>query len=149
MNHTDFCDVPDELWERIEPLLAPFRRTKSGGSQPLPQRTILAGILYKYRSRCQWRKLPSCYGSKSTVHEHFQRWNKAGIMTEIFHIFSVECGEESGLEAQCHILPHVPACSNTSSSEDTDRRPCNRGEAAPASLSAVSSNTENTCRRVA
>lgn len=27
---------------------------KSGGSPPLPQRTILAGILYKCRSGCQW-----------------------------------------------------------------------------------------------
>ena len=84
MKQTDFRDVPDELWERIEPLLAPFKRKRSGGSKPLSQRTVLAGILYKCRSGCQWAMLPACYGSKSTVHEHFQRWSKAGVMTEIF-----------------------------------------------------------------
>ena len=78
MKQTDFRDVPDELWERIEPLLAPFKRKRSGGSKPLAQRTVLAGILYKCRTGCQWAMLPACYGSKSTVHEHFQRWNKAG-----------------------------------------------------------------------
>ena len=46
MKQTDFRDVPDELWGRIEPLLAPFKRKRSGGSKPLSQRTILAGILY-------------------------------------------------------------------------------------------------------
>ena len=30
--------------------------------------------------------LPACYGSKSTVYEHFQRWSKAGVMAEIFRI---------------------------------------------------------------
>ena len=77
MKQTDFGDVPDELWERTEPLLAPFKRKRSGGSEPLSQRTILAEILFKCRNGCQWVMLPACYGSKSSVHEHFQRWNKA------------------------------------------------------------------------
>ena len=83
MKQTDFRDVPDELWERIEPLLAPFKRKRSGGSKPLAQRTVLAG-----------------YGSKSSVHEHFQRWNKAGIMAEIFRILLAEYGEKVGVDAQ-------------------------------------------------
>ena len=35
MKQTDFRDVPDELWERIEPLLAPFKRKRSGGRNRL------------------------------------------------------------------------------------------------------------------
>ena len=35
MKETDFRDVPDELWEHIEPLLVPFKRKRSGGSKPL------------------------------------------------------------------------------------------------------------------
>ena len=100
MKQTDFRDVPDELWGRIEPLLAPFKRKRSGGSKPLSQRTILAGILYKCRSGCQWAMLPACYGSKSTVHEHFQRWSKAGVMTEIFRILLAAYGEKVGVDAQ-------------------------------------------------
>ncbi|MDY5394548.1 MAG: transposase, partial [Desulfovibrio sp.] len=62
MKQTDFRDVPDELGERIEPLLTPFTRKRSGGSKPLAQRTVLAGILYKCRTGCQWAMLPACYG---------------------------------------------------------------------------------------
>lgn len=79
-------------------LLAPFKRKRSGGSKSLSQRTILAGILYKCRSGCQWAMLPACYGS-STVHEHFQRWSKAGVMAEIFHMLLAECGEKVGVDA--------------------------------------------------
>ncbi len=92
--------MPDELWERIEPLLEPFKRKRSGGSPPLPQRTVLAGILYRCRSGCQWAMLPVCYGSKSTVHEHFQRWTKAGVLTEIFRILLSEYKEKLGLDTQ-------------------------------------------------
>ena len=35
------------------------------------------------------------YGSKSTVHEHFQHGNKAGMMTEIFRILLAEYGGKS------------------------------------------------------
>ena len=35
MKQTDFRDVPDELWERIEPLLTPFKRKRSGAASPV------------------------------------------------------------------------------------------------------------------
>lgn len=97
-------DVPDELWKRIEPLLDPFKRTRSGGSRPLSQRTILAGILYKCGSGCPWDMLPACYGSKSAVHEHFQRWRKAGVMAEIFRILLTEYGEKNSSDKQCQAM---------------------------------------------
>lgn len=37
---------------------------------------------------------------QSTVHEHFQRWNKAGVMAEIFRMFLAEYGEKVGVDAQ-------------------------------------------------
>ena len=96
-----FRDVPDELWERIEASPCPVQTKKKRRQQkPLAQRTVLAGILYKCRTGCQWAMLPACYGSKSTVHEHFQRWNKAGIMAEIFRILLAEYGEKVGVDAQ-------------------------------------------------
>lgn len=69
---------------------------EAAAANRLLQRTVLAGILYKCRTGCQWAMLPACYGSKSTVHEHFQRWNKAGIMAEIFRILLAEYGEKVG-----------------------------------------------------
>ena len=63
MKQTDFRDVLDELRERIEPLLAPFKRKRNGGSRPLSQRTLLAGILYKCRSGANGHASHMLYGS--------------------------------------------------------------------------------------
>lgn len=112
MKQLDFRDVPDELWKRIEPLLAPFKRKRSGGSKPLAQRTVLAGILYKCRTGCQWAMLPACYGSKSTVHEHFQRWNKAGVMAEIFCILLAEYGKSRRGRSMAGYGRHLAASSD-------------------------------------
>lgn len=101
MNNTiDFRSVPDELWVQIEPLLSQFCRTKSGGSKPNPQRFILAGILYKCRTGCQWAMIPRCYGSKSSIHEHFQRWTRAGIFDELFRIILKDYAEHFGLDPE-------------------------------------------------
>lgn len=86
MKQIDFRDVPDDLWERVEPLLEAFKRKGNEGNPSLPQRKILADILYKCRSGCQWAMLPVCYGAKSTVHEHFQRWSRSGVLEKIFRI---------------------------------------------------------------
>lgn len=87
MKQIDLREVPDDFWQNVAPLLEPFKRKRSGGKPPLPQRTILAGIIYKCRTGCQWDMLPACYGSKSTVHEHFQRWNHSGVLAQIFQLF--------------------------------------------------------------
>ena len=42
---TDVREIPDELWEHIAPLLAPFKR-KNGDSSPLSQRIMLVGSFY-------------------------------------------------------------------------------------------------------
>ncbi len=38
-------------------------------------RKVLDGILYVLRTGCQWKMLPSEYGSGSTCHRRFQEWN--------------------------------------------------------------------------
>lgn len=79
-----FKKIPDTLWVKIEPLLEPFKRKKSGGKPPLPFRQVLNGILYLLTTGCQWEMLPECYGSKSSVHEHFQRWVHAGVFEQVY-----------------------------------------------------------------
>ena len=37
-------------------------------------RKVLDGILYILRTGCQWKMLPSEYGSGSTCHRRFQEW---------------------------------------------------------------------------
>lgn len=93
-----YREISDDFWRKIEPLLAPFKRTKSGGSPPRDFRSILNGIFYVLKTGCQWHFLPRCYGSKSAVHEHFQQWVHAGVFAEIFRLYAQEYQERKGLQ---------------------------------------------------
>ncbi|KAF0112374.1 MAG: transposase orfA for insertion sequence element [Rhodospirillaceae bacterium] len=51
-------EVSDALWKQLELVLKPFKRTRSGGSKPLPFRKIFNGILFQLKSGCQWAMIP-------------------------------------------------------------------------------------------
>lgn len=95
---SDYFDVPDALWEKAEPLLEPFRRKMPGGVPPIHFRRLLAGMLYQLKTGCQWNMIPKCYGAKSTLHEHFQRWTKAGVFTAIASAAAHDFDENVGFD---------------------------------------------------
>lgn len=86
MNQNDFKDVPDDLWGLIEPLLpSPPPRDRLGRGRPrVENRRVMAGILFRLRTGCQWKALPSAYGSGSTCHLRFQAWVQAGAFDAIY-----------------------------------------------------------------
>ena len=90
-------EIPDALWERIEPILvedAPPART---GRPRADWRSILNGIIFRMRSGCQWNRLPERFGDDSTVHRWFQRWCKNGVMLRIWAALVAECDELQGV----------------------------------------------------
>lgn len=79
-----FRTVPESLWRTVAPLLPPERPKPKGGRPRVPDRVVLAGILYRLRTGCQWKALPSEFGSGSTCHLRLQQWARAGVFTDIF-----------------------------------------------------------------
>lgn len=75
--------------------------------------------------------LSSCYGAKSTVHEHFQRWSRAGGMEEIFRMLLTEYGEKIGIDTQWQVMDgsllQAPTHSQKSVAEGPGRNPADRG----------------------
>ena len=100
MEKLNYSEISDDLWERVEPLLAEFQRKRSGGSAPIPLRTLFCGIVYKLKTGCQWHLVPRCYGSKSTLHEHYQRWASSGVFKKIMEIMAMEFQEQIGFDLQ-------------------------------------------------
>ena len=82
MDH-DFFDVPDDLWDCIEPLLPVERPKPKGGRPRVPDRVAMAGIIYRVRTGCQWKALPSDFGSGSTCHLRLTQWVRAGVFARI------------------------------------------------------------------
>lgn len=88
--------IPDELWERIAPLLPP---TKEGPGRPrMDDRQAMTAIFYLLRTGGQWKSLPRSLGAKSTVHDRYQEWVKAGVFKKLWIAGLTEYDLEKGIE---------------------------------------------------
>lgn len=76
--------IPDELWERAEPLLPKYRKSKRGGRPRVERRRVLDGILYVLRTGCQWNAVPREFGASSTLHDYFQEWTEKGVFFRLW-----------------------------------------------------------------
>jgi putative transposase len=90
--------IPDELWERIEPLLPSEKPHPKGGRPPMPKRQAIDAIFYILRTGCQWKALPRSLGAPSTVHDRFVEWRKVGAFRELWKRGLVEDDERKGLD---------------------------------------------------
>mgnify|MGYP003821393417 FL=1 len=93
----DFTELTDELWAKVEPLLDLFKRKRSGGPLPISPRNILNGIIFRLKTGCPWSMIPKCYGSKSTVHEHYRRGAKNGVFDQVLEICMKDYYSHQGL----------------------------------------------------
>lgn len=75
--------VPDDLWERVAPLLPPVpeRRYRHPGRLRVPDRTALAGVLFVLRTSVAWRDVPAetvdCSGV--TAWRCLRDWTEADV----------------------------------------------------------------------
>jgi len=75
--------VPDDLWQRVAPLLppAPERRRRHPGRLRVSDRAALAGVLYVLRTGVAWRDVPAetvgCSGV--TAWRRLRDWTEVGV----------------------------------------------------------------------
>ncbi|WP_449341172.1 IS5 family transposase [Streptomyces canarius] len=63
-------ELSDREWEFLRPLLPESLR----GRKRLDDRTVLNGIVWKFRTGTAWRDVPERYGPWHTLHTRFRRW---------------------------------------------------------------------------
>jgi len=90
-------EVPDSLWERIKPLIDKLDPPKATGRPRQDARRILDGIIFRFRTGCQWNHMPRVYGDDSTIHRTFQHWQRLGLFKQIWAILVEECDELGGV----------------------------------------------------
>ena len=93
--------IPDDMWERIEPLIPEHTNThRFGGGRPrVPDRQAMDGIFFVLRTGCQWRALDGtgiCNGS--TAHRRFQEWERAGVFEALWAQALRDYDEEVGID---------------------------------------------------
>ena len=90
--------VPDELWEKVEPILAEYDPPKKTGRPRVDRRAVLDTIIFRLRTGCQWNRMPKEFPDDSTVHRSFQRWVELGVLDLIWASLVEECEELGGVD---------------------------------------------------
>ncbi|MFK0258600.1 transposase [Streptomyces sp. NPDC090445] len=67
-------ELSDAEWDLIRPLLP----RPVMGRPRLDDRTVLNGIVWKFRTGVAWRDVPDRYGLWTTLHTRFRRWAADG-----------------------------------------------------------------------
>ena len=94
-------------------VLLPFfqsHETKRGRGRRLDLLPVICGILYVLHEGIRWRALPKVFGCWSSVYTRFSRWEKRGLLTQLFESTadSRKRGTERSLDAS-HIKVHQDA----------------------------------------
>jgi transposase len=76
-------ELPDEMWEAIEPLVSEYKGT--GRPRRVDLRRITAGIFYVLRTGIQWQAAPrELFGPPSTVYYYFSQWAREGVFEDLW-----------------------------------------------------------------
>ena len=91
--------VPNELWERIEPLLPRHRPKPQGGRPRTSDRIALTGILFVLKTGIPWEYLPQELGcSGMTCWRRLRDWQAAGVWERLHRILLDELGHADKID---------------------------------------------------
>jgi putative transposase len=82
--------LTDDLWQRLEPLIAQATKHKQGVKPELPDRLFVEAILYLGRTGIPWRDLPGEFGSWDAVYNRFRRWEASGRWRRLFELVTAQ-----------------------------------------------------------
>ncbi len=90
-------DPTGEEWSLIAPQIPPAKR--GGNKRTVDVREVANAVMYPLGTGCQYRALPKDLPPRSTVHDHFARWDAERTLDRIHHALYVQCREKAGREA--------------------------------------------------
>ncbi len=85
-------ELSDAEWEFVRPLLPASLR----GRKRLDDRTVLNGIVWKFRTGTAWRDVPD--GSWATLHTRFRRWAKGGTFERMLRAAQAKADAAGDIE---------------------------------------------------
>jgi transposase len=69
--------LTDESWAGLQAVLRDVK-SPAGAPPELADRDFVEALLYRARTGCPWRDLPTRFGDWNAVYQRFRRWEKAG-----------------------------------------------------------------------
>ena len=109
MSRKKTWEISDAFWELVQPLIPTdprvanktYQRQRGGGRKPkYSNRLYFSAIVYVLRTGIIWNALPrEKFGgmSSSALHDKFQQWSIAGVLTKIWQRGLAEYDELQGI----------------------------------------------------
>ena len=97
MDDERLLHLSDEQWAQVESAF-PQRRGRSGFERKISNRLAFEAVLFRARSGCPWRDLPSAYGDHHTVYMRWKRWVKGGVPQRALIASYLEAAERGELD---------------------------------------------------
>jgi transposase len=110
--------IKREDWEHIFKILQTRTNIRTGNEAKL--RLFIEAIWYMARSGCQWRLLPSNYGSWRAIHMRFKSWSDKGIWADLFEHVQVEPDLEATMIDATIIRAHACSAGYKKDSQDQE-----------------------------
>ena len=88
------CDVTEEEWAVIAPLIPPPRR--GGRRRSVNIREVFNGVLYLLSTGCQWRAIPKDLPPRSTLFYYLAGWEADGTLRRIQAVLYGQCRAQAG-----------------------------------------------------
>lgn len=90
--------MPIELWNRMKLVLPKRIPSPEGGRPPKKDlKRIADGIFYKLKTGCQWKSIPTFFGSSSTIHRYFQKWVESNVFEKLWELALEEYDDLQGI----------------------------------------------------
>jgi transposase len=98
--YTNKWRIPDDLWDRIVPLLPPRKPHPLGCHNPrVDDRKAMDAILFVLRTGCQWNALNATgICSSSSAHRRFQEWTEASVFRNLWEMGLAEYDYLKGID---------------------------------------------------
>lgn len=81
-------ELTDEQWDLIEPFIP--KSVARTGRPARDRRVLVNGVFWILSTGAPWRDLPERFGPWQTVYDHFRRWRKRRIFTQIIEALQVK-----------------------------------------------------------
>jgi transposase len=75
-------DLTDAQWSAIEPIVT-AAAPKGGRPPEIDLRAIVNALIYKNRTGCQWRMIPSDFPPMGAIRYYFDKWNTDGTLMKL------------------------------------------------------------------
>ena len=103
MNDERLWQLSEEQWNQIEGAF-PQRRGESGFEAEIPNRTVFEAVLFRARTGCAWRDLPSAYGDDHTIYVRWNRWVKSGVPQRVLAAWYAQATRDGELAGSLALL---------------------------------------------